>query len=234
MAANRAAAARDALAGLEKAYGRLATPGDPVEAGVLAVLASEAPAFSNDETRDRIRQSFVDWNEARVSDPWDLTVAMEAGADASARRFARAALRFLDSVQKVMNRCSFEVPAGETAPEWPAALEKMRGATPASRAVCLAWLTPGGWHATPEIVKAALKLELVGKTTSAAKIAAGLAELYGDEERLRAHYVLARYGARGKDDPDPLEGAAKKKPAKAAKAAPAAKPARAAKKASKD
>jgi hypothetical protein len=215
MAANRAAALRDALAKLEKTYGRMLTPGDPLEAGVLAVLAAEAPELATEETRDRIRQSFVDWNEVRVADPWDVSTAMEAGGDPSARRFARGAIAFLESVQKVLNRCSFEVPAGEPVPEWPAALDKMRGATPAVRAVCLAMLTEGGWHATPEMVKSALKLGVVGKTTSAAKVASGLAEVCGEEDRLRAHYLLARYGARGKDDPDPLGAAEpKKKPAK--------------------
>lgn len=221
MTATRADALRDALAKLEKVYGRLATPGDPVEAGVLTILATEAPSRSTDETRDRIRSAFADWNEARVADPWDFTSVLEAGDDPQVRAFARGAIAFLESVQKVLNRCTFEVPAGEAVPDWPATLEKMRGATPAVRAVVLAMLTEGGWAATPDITKAALKLELVARTTSAQKVAAGLAEITDPADRLPLHYVLARYGARGKDDPDPMDAdaGAKKKPAKAVKKA---------------
>lgn len=222
MTAKTASALKEALSRLEKAYGRYVTPGDPVEAGVMAVLAQTAPAWSTEETRDRIRQAFVDWNEARSADPWDVTNAMEAGADPDARAFARAMLRFLESLHTVLNRVSFEVPAGEAVPDYPAALEKMRGATPAARAVCLAMITPeNGWHATPDMVKAALKLGVVAKTGSATKVAAALQEAAGADDRLRAHYLLARYGGRTKDEPDPLDGeekAEKKKPAAKPKA----------------
>ena len=222
MTARAASAVGEALTKLEKAYGAYVAPGDPVEAGVMALLATEAPALSTEETRDRIRQAFVDWNEARVADTWDVTSAMESGASPEARTFARAMIRFLESAHTVLNRCSFEVPPGEAVPDWAAALDRMRGATPAVRAVCMAMLAPApGWHATPDIVRAAARLGFVGKTTSAAKIAAGLADVCPPEDRLRAHYLLARYGSRGKDDPDPLGGDAKKKAAKAAK--PAAK-----------
>lgn len=219
MTVKAAAPLRDVLSRLEKAYGRLAPPGDPVEAGILALLATEAPEMSGEPARDRIREAFVDWNEARVADPWDLTSAADAGGSAPARAFARAALRFLESMHTVLNRCSFDVPAGEAVPDWSAMLDKMRGATPAVRAVCLASIAPdGAWAVTPEILKAASRLGIAGKTTSATKIAAALADSFPPEERLRLHYVLARYGSRGKDDPDPFDSG---KPAKAPRAAKA-------------
>jgi hypothetical protein len=234
MPQQRAAALTAALDVLERAYGRLVPSSDPLEAGAMALLATHAPALATEESRDRIRQSFCDWNEARTADAWDVTNALDADADPAARSFARALLRFLESVHAVLNRCSFEVPAGEPAPDWAASVEKMRGAPPAVRAVCLASLTaPPGWHATPDIVKSALRLELVAKTTSAPKVAAGLAEICREEDRLRAHYLLARWGARAKEDPDPLGGEdGKKKPAKSARPAKASKrekPARAGK-----
>lgn len=223
MTAKAASALKEAIPRLERAYGRFVTPGDPVEAGVMATLAAEAPAFATEEVRDRIRQAFVDWNEARVADPWDVTTAMEAGGDPAARTCARAMIRFLESVHTVLNRCSFDVPAGEAVPDWPAALDKMRGAGPGAKAACLAMLAPAdGWHATPEIVKAALKLGIVGKTTSGTKVAAGLADVCPAEDRLRVHYLLARYGGRGKDDPDPLGGTEKAEKAEKKKAAPKA------------
>lgn len=217
MTAKAASAFAEALSKLEKAYGAYVTPADPVEAGVMALLAAEAPEFSTAETRDRIRHAFVDWNEARVADVWDVTNAMECEATPEARTFARAMIRFLGSVHTVLNRCSFEVPPGEMIPDWQASLDRMRGATPGARAACLAMITPPpGWGVTPDIIKAVGKLGLVGKTTSAAKISAALAEMCPPADRLRAHYLLARYGARGKDDPDPM--AETKKPAKSAKA----------------
>lgn len=217
MTAKAASALEEVLTKLEKAYGAYVTPGDPVEAGVMALLAAEAPSLSTEETRDRIRQAFVDWNEARVADPWDVTNAMEASGSPESRAFARAMIRFLESAHNVLNRCSFEVPPGEMIPDWQASLDRMRGATPAARAVCMAMLTPApGWCVTPDMVKAVGKLGLVGKTTSATKIAAALAEICPPEDRLRTHYLLARYGARAKEDADPM--ADEKKPAKAAKA----------------
>ncbi|MCE9634128.1 MAG: hypothetical protein K8T90_00350 [Planctomycetes bacterium] len=221
MSPNRATSLDGALDKLEAAYGCFVTPGDPVEAGVLALLASTAPSLANEASRDRIRHAFVDWNEARVADPWDITCALESSPNPEGRVFARAMLRFLDSVHTVLNRCSFDVPAGEPVPDWVASTDKMRGATPAVRAVCLAMVMPdAGWHATPEIVKAVQKLGTVGKTQSAQKIAAGLAEHCKPEDRLRAHYLLARYGARAKDDPDPLEDGEKKKSSSKAAASP--------------
>lgn len=224
MSPNRAPSLDGALDKLEAAYGHFVTPGDPVEAGVLALLASTAPSLANETSRDRIRHAFVDWNEARVADPWDITCALESAPNPEGRVFARAMLRFLESVHTVLNRCSFEVPAGEPVPDWVASMDKMRGATPAVRAVCLAMVTPDpGWHATPDIVKAVQKLGTVGKTQSAQKIATGLADHCKPEDRLRAHYLLARYGARAKDDPDPLAGAEKKKSAAKPAKAPSAK-----------
>ncbi|MCG3135408.1 MAG: hypothetical protein HMLKMBBP_03059 [Planctomycetes bacterium] len=216
----RSAAAGAALDKLESAYGRYVAPGDAVEAGILAFLAAHAPEHSTPAVRDRLRAAFADWNEMRVADPWDITVAMECPPDAPSRAFARAALRFLESLHQTINRCNFEVPAAEPKPDWVASMEKVRGASPAAKACVLAFLDAenGGWHATGDIVKAAAKLGIGPKTTSAAKVAQGLAAAFGADDRMRAHYLLASYGARGKDDADPMAGPAarKKAPAKPA------------------
>lgn len=217
--AGRASSLGAVLDKLEAAYGSYVAPGDAVEAGILASLAAHAPAHSTEAVRDRLRAAFSDWNEMRVADPWDVTVAMECGPDPAARAFARAALRFLDSLHQTINRCNFDAPATEPRPDWIASMEKVRGASPAAKACVLAFLDAenGGWHATADIVKAATKLSLTPKTTSAAKIAQALAASCEADSRMRCHYLLASYGARGKDDPDPLGAAParKKSPAKA-------------------
>lgn len=228
MAAKAASALKEALPRLEKAYGRLLPASDPVEGGAMALLALHAPSFSTEEARDRVRTAFVDWNEVRVADPWDVTTALDASGSAEARAFARALLRYLESLHTVLNRCSFDVPAGETAPDWEASLSKMRGATPGVRAVCLAMVSgDDAWVASADVVKAAVKLGLSGKTTSGAKVGAALAELAAPADRLRVLYLLGSWGGRSKDAPDPL--APPEKPAKAAKSAKTAKSAKAAK-----
>lgn len=227
MAASRSNELTALLGRLEAAYGVYVTPADPVEAGVMALLASQAPAFASEASRDRLREAFVDWNEARVADPWDVTVALEAVGDASARQFARSLLRYLESLHGAINRCSFVVPDGEPRPDWPALVEKVRAAPPEVRVCILAMLPEsGGWHLTSDMARIAVKLGLCGKTTSPAKAAQSLAESCGESDRMRLHYLLCRYAARGKDDPDPLSAAEArgKKPAKAKKdAAPATK-----------
>src|SRR5882724_12001968 len=100
----------------------------------------QAPKFSNVETRDRLREAFVDWNEMRVSDAWDVSTAMEAGGDAEARAFGRASLRFLESINAVLHRTSFEAAKNDPNADLSATIEKMRGAPPPVKAVVLAVL----------------------------------------------------------------------------------------------
>lgn len=218
----RKVSAAGVLDRLEEAYGHLVDPGDPIEAGVLALLAAHAPKLAQEKTRDALRESFVDWNEARVADPWDVTNAIGAGGDAEARAFARALLRFLASFHNMFNRVSFDLPPSEQPPDIAVALTKMRGAPAYVVAVVLAARDPeGGWHPVAETVKAAQAARLAPRTTSAPKVAKALADAVPPQDRLRAHYLLTRYGMREKDAPDPLaEGAPK--PAKKAVKAPKA------------
>jgi hypothetical protein len=226
MGVRAAAELRSTLDRLEAAYGRYVEPGNAVEAGAMALLAAHAPGLSSDASRDRLRQAFSDWNEARVSDAWDVTVALEATADPAARQFARALLRYLESLHGALNRCSFEVPPGEAKPDWVALLEKARAIPPDARACVLACLPEtGGWHVSADMARVAVKHGLVGKTASATKVAQSLAEVCAPEDRLRLHYLLSRYAAREKDAPDPLAaaGRAKKAPREKSSDEPARK-----------
>jgi hypothetical protein len=205
---SKAAQLTDALDRLEARYGKLVPSEDPVEAGVLTLLAMQAPKFSNVETRDRLREAFVDWNEMRVSDAWDVSTAMEAGGDAEARAFGRASLRFLESINAVLHRTSFEAAKNDPNADLPATLEKMRGAPPPVKAVVLAVLdASGGWHPGTEMAKTLQKLGVIGKTASAVKAGKEAQEAAGSEDRLRAHYLLTRYACREKEEDDPLAGA---------------------------
>jgi hypothetical protein len=163
--------------------------------------------MSNVETRDRLREAFVDWNEMRVSDAWDVSTAMEAGGDAESRAFGRAALRFLESMNAVLHRTSFESVKNDLNADPAATVEKMRGAPPPVKAVVLAVLdSSGGWHPGPEMAKTLQKLGVIGKTASAAKAGKEAQEAAGSEDRLRAHYLLTRYACREKEEDDPLAG----------------------------
>src|SRR6185295_16272129 len=104
----------DALDKLEAKYGKLVPSSDPVEAGVLTLLAMHAPKLSSAASRDRLREAFVDWNEMRVSDPWDVAIALDAGGDAESRAFGRAAVRFLESMNAVLHRTAFDSTKTET------------------------------------------------------------------------------------------------------------------------
>lgn len=221
----------DVLDRLEAGYGKLVSSDDPVEAGVLTLLAMHAPKLSNATTRDRLREGFVDWNEMRVADAWDVSVAMEAGADPEARAFGRAAVRFLESINAVLHRTSFDALKIDPAADLTAILEKMRGAPPPVKAVVIAALdSSGGWHPGPDMAKTLQRLGVIGKTSSAAKAGKEAQEVSSPKDRLRAHYLLTRYSLREKEEADPLEGAgggkrvaAPKKPKDATKPAKAAK-----------
>lgn len=209
---------------LEARYGRLVPPRDPVEAGLLALLAMHAPVHATEEVRDRLRAAFVDWNEARVADAFDIAFALEVGSDPAARAFARAALRFLESLHAALNSTSFDTMRKDPQADLAALVEKMRGAPAPVRAVLLAALEPDdGWRASPEMSKVVQKLGLLGKTSSSAKTGKALQEISKPADRLRAHYLLTRYGMREKEEDDPLGASAgARRSAKAGK--PKAKP----------
>ena len=210
----------ESLDRLEASYGKLVPSDDPVEAGVLTLLAIHAPKLSNVESRDRLREAFVDWNEMRVSDAWDVSTALEAGGDPEALAFGRAAIRFLESMNAVLHRTSFEAAKNDPQADLPAILEKMRGAPAPVKAVALAVLdASGGWHPGAEMAKTLQKLGVIGKTASTAKAGKEAHAAAGSEDRLRAHYLLTRYACREKEEVDPLEGGtAGKGAAKKAKA----------------
>jgi hypothetical protein len=165
-----------------------------------------APKFSNEASRDRLRDAFIDWNEMRVSDPWDVASALDAGGDAESRAFGRAAVRFLESINAVLHRTSFETAKSDIATDYSAIVEKMRGAPPPVKAVVLAALdASGGWHPGAEMAKTLQRLGVIGKTASAAKAGKEAQDAASEEDRLRAHYLLTRYATREKEEDDPLK-----------------------------
>jgi hypothetical protein len=204
---SKAAQLSDALDKLEAKYGKLVPSTDPVEAGVLTLLAMHAPKFSNAASRDRLREAFIDWNEMRVSDPWDVASALEADGDPESRAFGRAAVRFLESINAVLHRTTFETAKTDLTTDMAPVIEKMRGAPPPVKAVVLAALdTTGGWRPGAEMAKLLQRLGVVGKTASASKAGKEAQEAAAEEDRLRAHYLLTRYALREKEEDDPLKG----------------------------
>jgi len=207
---------------LEPHYGPLVLTDDPVEAGLMTLLAEHAPRLAHEQTRDRLRLAFVDWNEMRVADRWDVVSAIGGSGNGAARVFARHALRFLRSLHGVLNRCKFDRALADPEGDVPALVGKMRGAPAATRTVMLAVLADPEWHPCKEMSKLAQKHRMIPKTTSLAKASKSFEALGIEHERLRAHYLLTRYAARGKDETDPLANGGRKPAAKAAAKKPAA------------
>ena len=204
---------------LEAEYGPLVATEDPVEAGLMALLAEHAPDISRVQTRQALREWVVDWNEMRVADSWDISHAIAPGGHDGARVFSRAALKFLKTLQDKVNRCSFDRALADPDVDVDVLVDKLRGVPEHARAVMKTTLSEAGeWKPDKEIAKLVQKLGLVAKTTSLTKIAQGLAAIADPEDRARAHYLLTRYVHRAADAPDPL-GAPAKKPAKPAKPA---------------
>jgi hypothetical protein len=211
---------------LEKAYGPLVPTEDPVEAGLMALLAEHAPDLSRVQTRQALREWVVDWNEMRVADPWDISNAIAPGGHAGARAFARAALRLLAAVQEVANRVAFDRALADPEVDVDVLVDKMRNVPEHARAVMKTVLSEDGdWKPDKTIGKLVLTQGLVPKTTSLAKIAKGLASIAAEDDRVRAHYLLGRYAHRPADAPDPLDAPVKatRKPAKKAAAKKPAK-----------
>jgi endonuclease III len=226
MVTSKSAELKTVLDRLEKAYGTLHPSGDPVEAGVMTLLAEHAPHLDADGVCESLRAWFVDWNEARVADPWDVTNAIDAGGDAGARAFAKATLRFLRSLHEVLNRCAFDRALADPDTDIEKLIGRMRGAPPATRAVMLAVLDgEEGWHVSNDMSKLAQSLGLIPRTTSARKAGKSLEGLARPVDRLRAHYLLARYAARDPEGDDPLSKPRARKKAAAKKPASSRKPA---------
>lgn len=215
----KAAVLTEALDRLEARYGKLVPSDDPVEAGILTLLAMHASKLSNSQSRDRLRDAFVDWNEMRSADPWDVTTALEAGGDPEALAFARAALRFLESINAILHRTALDSLKADPLADPAVTIDKMRGAPPPVKAVVLTVLdATGAWHPGAEMIKLLQRLGVIGKTASAAKAGKEAQEAAGSEDRLRAHYLLTRYACREKEEEDPLADLGGGK--KAAKASP--------------
>ncbi len=189
---------------LEVAYGALVPSEDPIEAALLALLAEHAPARSEVQSRQALREAFVDWNEMRVADPWDVAHAI-ATKDPGVRAFAKAALKALSSIHSTLNRASFDRALANPEADIDALVAKMRGLPAHAQTVMLAVLAADGdWRPDKEISKVVQKLGLVAKTTSLNKVAQSLAAQADAEDRLRAHYLLARYAHRPDGAADPL------------------------------
>ena len=205
---------------LEGEYGPLVPTEDPVEAGLLALLAEHAPDLSRVQSRQALREWVVDWNEMRVADPWDVSNAVGPGGHAGARKFARAALKMLSSLQDVANRCAFDRALADPEADVEVLVDKMRGVGPHVRAVMKTTLAEDGeWKPDKEVSKVVQKLGLVPKTTSLTKVAKGLASISSEDDRLRAHYLLARYAHRPDGSDDPLDKPASAKSTKSSKPA---------------
>jgi endonuclease III len=203
---------------LESAYGPLVPSEDPIEAGLMTLLAEHAPELSVVQTRQALREWFVDWNEMRVADPWDVSNVVKSGGHAGARNFSRAALRLLKGVHAGLNRCAFDRALADPDVDVDALVDKMRYVPAHTKAVMKATLGgEGEWRPDKELSKFVQKLGLVAKTTSLSKVAKGLAEIADESDRLRAHYLLTRYAHRAADSDDPLTAPARKPAKKAAK-----------------
>lgn len=219
MGAQQAKALARILSTLETEYGSIQPTDDPVEAGFLALLAEHAPEFSTDSVRDHLRMAFVDWNEMRVAEPWDIVVAMGAGGKPAARKFAKATGKYLRSLHGVLNRCSFDGLDPDSDPE--PLVNKMRGVPATAKLVVLS-IVKGGAAPSQDMSKFLQKHGIIPKTTSVNKAAKSLLGVCSSEELLRAHYLLGRYLTRPKDSADPLEGGSPRPaPAKAVVEAPA-------------
>jgi endonuclease III len=202
---------------LESAYGPLVPTENPIEAGLMTLLAEHAPDLSVVQTRQALREWFVDWNEMRVADPWDVSKVVASGGHAGARKFARAALRLLKATHIALNRCSFDRALADPELDLDALVDKMRNVPAHTKAVVKAALAgEGEWRPDKEISKLVQKLGLVAKTTSLNKVAKGLEAIADEADRLRAHYLLTRYAHRAADSADPLATKPAKKPAKKA------------------
>jgi hypothetical protein len=119
-------------------------------------------------------------------------------------------------VHSVLNRCSFERAPGEPEVDLAALVAKVRGASAGARAVCAAVATKS-WLPNADMSKLLQRLDVIGKTSSVAKAGKALEGVAEPSDHVRAHYLLARYVSRSKEDPDPLQtGAAGRRAAKKA------------------
>ena len=216
MSPRKSAALTRVLDRLEVSYGVLVPSDDAVEAGILALLAHHAPHLSSVKTRQALREWFVNWNELRVADPWDIAHAIGAKSDPQAAAFARATLKFMKSLHHRLNRTSFDLVQADPDADVAAIVGAMRGVPAPSKCVMLAVLAgEGEWRIDKETSKLVQGMSLAPKSTSTAKTGRALAEQAKDDDRLRAHYLLARYAHRPGDDEDPLATTSRRTPKKA-------------------
>lgn len=147
---------------------------DPIRAMALGILGVSSSETEAEKSIHRLLQTFVDWNEVRVSHPFEIQEALGDSSTVGSER----AQRLIDALQAVYDREnvvsleSFRTMGRRDARQ---ALEKLNGMDPYSVAFVVLWALGG--HAIPVNDKLHKKLttaELVHPDANRAEVQAFL------------------------------------------------------------
>ncbi len=201
MTLSRAERLRRALAGLEKLYGKSAR----VEGGALVdhlvalLLGLHGPASRAEAALALLRDHFVDWNEVRISYAREVRVPLAAAGYEDPAALARELIAMLQRLYRERNAASLDFldEAGWEPEETFSFFRGFEGLDDgAAAAITARWAEPPRFLQVPEVLRVPGRLGLAGKGATQPRIRKLLEEIAAGEDRIRAHLLFARHGAR--------------------------------------
>ncbi len=187
----------EALALLEKAYGK--TPrvksDVPMDQLVALALTSGVSGPQAVKTMKALRESFVDWNEIRISYRREIAEVIAEVDKPKASDRAQALKVFLEKLYMDHNMAALSFLEGLEADQAFDYLKQMPflGEGVAAAMVSLA-MEPGKFLAVPDVLRVPGRIGLAGKGATPSRVRKTLEDSSTEEQRFRAHYLFALHG----------------------------------------
>jgi len=174
---------------LEKAYGRIRLPKEEnlLERFVYFVLVDGTSPAKAVKALDDLRTSFVDWNEVRVSKPYEVKEALGAIADGREQGKAEVIVAALQKTFADKSKIGFDFLEKMEPAARRKYLAALRGVPAWIRAVLLL-LVEKEKSDQPDALRVARRIPIVDKRLTPAKAREKLAALFPNDE---IHNVLA-------------------------------------------
>ena len=184
-----------ALELLEKAYGRIRLPKEEslIERFVYFVLVDGTSPAKATKAIEDLRESFVDWNEVRVTKPYEVRESLSAVADGREQGTAEVIVSALQKIYTDKSKLSFDFLEKLEPAARRKYLSALKGVPPWIRAILLL-LVEKEKSDQPDALRVARRIPIVDKRLTPAKAREKLAALFPDDELHNVMAVLVQHG----------------------------------------
>jgi endonuclease III len=180
---------------LERAYGRIRLPKEEslLERFVYFVLVDGTSPAKASKALDELHETFVDWNEVRVTKPYEVRKALSAIADGREQGKAEVIVAALQKIFADKSKLSFDFLEKIEPAARRKYLSALRGVPPWIRAVLLL-LVEKEKSDQSDALRVARRIPIVDKRLTPAKAREKLAALFPGDELHNVISVLVQHG----------------------------------------